>query len=94
MELNLRGDHSRDVLGIGGCAGTAAVHILRHVVDLFAVLIGHNGARCGSCVSAEDDAILEDDAANSGTSLLHLRHLVTAEDQAFIAEQQNKTKQC
>lgn len=50
VQLELGGDEGRGELGVGGGAGAGAPDLGGDVVKLLAVLVGDDGARCGSGV--------------------------------------------
>ena len=55
-------DEGGGELCVGGRAGSAAVHVRGEVVDLLAVLVGHDGALCRARVCAQHQAVLVDQA--------------------------------
>ena len=72
VQLQVGGDQLGGLLGVGRGAGAAAVHVGRQVVDLLAVKRGHRAAVGGARVGSQDDAVLEDDAADGGARLHRL----------------------
>ncbi len=64
VQLHVARDELRDKLGIRRRTRTTAADVVRDVVDLFAVLIRHDGAFGSTCIGTEDDAVLEDASDN------------------------------
>jgi len=53
VQLELGADEGGCELGVGGGAGAGAPNVGRDVVQLLAVLVGDDGAGCGSCVGGD-----------------------------------------
>mmetsp|Transcript_15077 Transcript_15077/g.24985 ORF Transcript_15077/g.24985 Transcript_15077/m.24985 type:complete len:255 (-) Transcript_15077:150-914(-) len=72
-QLEATGNNLGCFFRVGSSTSSAAVHVGSEVVDLFAVLLGDFAASSGASVSSQDDAILEDEAHNGGSSFGSLR---------------------
>lgn len=59
-------------------------------MNLLAVFVGNNWTLCGSCISAENDTVLENDTDNGGACFDGLRHGHTLTFQHCIAKKNIK----
>lgn len=66
-------DDLRRLLGVRRSARTTTVNIGSQIVNLLTVFVSNFSAACGTRVGTQDDAILKNDACNSGAGLHCLR---------------------
>mmetsp|Transcript_26829 Transcript_26829/g.66412 ORF Transcript_26829/g.66412 Transcript_26829/m.66412 type:complete len:313 (+) Transcript_26829:276-1214(+) len=85
VEFKLRRDQGGRRLGVGRSTRAAAPDVVRNVVDLLAVLIGHCVALGGARVGAEHDAALIDDANDRRASLPSFRDHVPLQREHLVA---------
>jgi len=67
VQLHVGRDQGGDELGISGGPRAATANVVGDEVYLFAVLVGDDGALCGTRVCAEDDSVFEEAAHDGGT---------------------------
>jgi hypothetical protein len=60
------------VVAVSGGTCSRAEDVWCKLMNLRTVLVGNDVSACGSGIGSDYDAVLEDDAANGGTSLCEL----------------------
>lgn len=69
-----------------------SLHVLSQKVDFLAVLVADDVSRCGSRISAENDAVFVNYPNDSGSSLGGLWYLKSLADECRISENGHKSE--
>ena len=85
VELDVARNQVCHKLGIRRCARTATPDMVRDIVNLLAVFVGHDGALRGPRVGAEHDAIFVDQAHDRGTGARRTRYCMPFCGQGCVA---------
>mmetsp|Transcript_25783 Transcript_25783/g.45466 ORF Transcript_25783/g.45466 Transcript_25783/m.45466 type:complete len:269 (-) Transcript_25783:50-856(-) len=69
-QLELTANQLSDHFRVGGCTGSATVHVGCQVVDLFAILFGDFRTTCGTSICSQNDSVLVNQPNNGRSRLL------------------------
>jgi hypothetical protein len=59
MQFELGADHVGGEFGVGGGTSSTAVNVGGDVVDFLAILVGNDGALCGSRIRTQNNPVLQ-----------------------------------